>query len=336
MAERTPLKPVYLIFGDDRPKVRLAVARLRRRVVADSGSDLNVATFDAEHDPASAVIEAASTPSFALGTRLILVANGHRWKAKDRQAIVAYARDPMPDTVVAVEGETFGRDDALVKALGGVKQGNERVLSFAVPKRAERAGWVCKQAASHGLAVGPAEARHLIAVSGEDPERLDREIEKLAAYCRGGSATVEAIDAVCSPAIETKVFDLMDAVGHHDRSSAFRCLEEVFAQGEDPQAVFHALVRHIRLLERAIDAGGDEQASPSSLAKDLGIHPYTAKKLLEQRRSYDRAQVGRALGALAAADAAMRGRAVVSLESAGGVSHGGRFSLELALSRMLS
>lgn len=335
MAERSPLKPVYVIFGDDRPKVRLAIARLRGRVVAESGSDLNVATFDAERDPASAVIEAASTPSFALGTRLILVANGHRWKAKDRQAMVAYANDPMPDTVVAVEGETFGKDDALVKALGGVKPGNDRVLSFAVPKRAERAGWVRRQAASHRLAMGPAEARHLIAVSGEDPERLDREIEKLAAYCRGGPATVEAIDAVCSPAIETKVFDLTDAVGRRDRSRAFRCLEEVFAQGEGPQPVFYALLRHIRLLDRALEVH-EEHLSPSDLAKKLGVHPFTAKKLLEQRRFYDRALVGRALRALAGADAAMRGRAVVSLESAGGVDHGGRFSLELALSRMLS
>ena len=336
MAERSPLKPVYVIFGDDRPKVRLAVARLRRRVVAESGSDLNVAAFDAERDPASVVLEAASTPSFALGTRLILVAHGHRWKAKDRQALAQYARDPMPDTVVAIEGDTFGKDDPLVKALGGVKAGNDRVLAFTVPKRAERAGWVRRQAAGHGLAMGPAEARHLIAVAGEDPERLEREIEKLAAYCRGEPASAAAIDSVCTPAIETKVFDLMDAVGHRDRARAFRSLEEVFAVGEDPQAVFYALVRHVRALEKALAAGGDDQVSPSDLAKRLGVHPYTAKKLLEQRRSYDRARVGRALDALAGADAAMRGRAVVSLESSGGVDHGGRFSLELALGRMLS
>lgn len=336
MAERAPLKPVYLIFGDDRPKVRLAAARLRRRVVSDSGSDLNVATFDADQDSSAVVLEAAATPSFVLGTRLILVANGHRWKAKDRQALAQYAKDPMPDTVVAIQGETFGKDDVLVKALGGVRPGNDRVLSFTVPKRAERATWVRKQAAGHGLSMGPAESRHLIGVAGEDPERLEREIEKLAAYCRGEPASVAAIDAVSTPAIETKVFDLMDAVGHRDRAKAFRSLEEVFATGEDPQAVFYHLVRHVRALEKALEAGGDDQVSPSDLAKRLGVHPYTAKKLLEQRRFYDRTRVGRALDALAGADAALRGRAVVSLESSGGVDHGGRFSLELALGRMLA
>lgn len=347
MAETSPLKPAYLIFGSDRVKVRRAVSRLRRRVVAESGSDLNVVVVDVggadaeqraearRREALTETLAALQTPSFVLGTRLVLVTNGHRWKGKERQALLDYLKDPMPDTVLAVEGETFGRDDALVKALGGVKKGNEQVLSYEMPKRYELASWVRATAArDHGLAIGPAEARHLLALSGEQPERLEREIEKLGAYCRGEPVTVAAIDAVCSPAIETKVFDLMDAVGRRDRSGAFRCLEEVFARGEEPQAVFYGLLRHARNLEKALEAGGE--ASPSDLAKKIGVHPFTAKKLLEQRRCYDRVRIGRTLDALAEADAAMRGRASGSLESAGGADHGGRFTLELALSRMLS
>ncbi len=346
MAERSPLRPAYLIFGSDRVKVRRAVARLRRRVVDESGSDLNVTVIDvgsAEAEQRAAArrqealaqtLAALETPSFALGTRLVLVTNGHRWTAKERQPLVQYLREPMPDTVLAVEGETFGRDDALVKALGGVKAGNDRVLKFDLPKQYELAGWVVATGKAHRLVVGTREARHLLAVAGQQPERLEREIEKLAAYCRGEPVTVEAIDAVCSPAIETRVFDLTDAVGHRDRSAAMRCLEEVFALGEDPQRVFYALLRHVRSLQMALEAG--PEVSPSDLAKQIGVHPFTAKKVLEQRRSYDKAKVGRALRALADADAAMRGRAIVSFESSGGVDHGGRFALEFAVSRMLA
>lgn len=324
-----PLKPAYLICGSDRPKVRRAVARLRRRIVDESGNDLNVAVFDAERDAVTAVVEAASTPSFVLGTRLLLVTSAHRYKVRERQALVAYLKEPMPDTVLAVEGETFAKDDALLKAVARVGD----VLRFDLPRRYELAGWVRERAAAHRLEMGTAEARHLLALAGEEPERLEREIEKLAAYCRGGPATTAAIDAVCSPAIETKVFDLMDAVGRRERARAFRCLEEVYAHGEDPQAVFYALVRHVRLLEQALAAG---DASPSDLAKTLRVHPFTAKKLLEQRHSYDRARLGRALAALAGADAALHGRPVATLESSGGVSHGDRFTLELALARLLA
>jgi DNA polymerase-3 subunit delta len=347
MPEPSPLQPAYLIFGSDRVKVRRAVARLRARVVTESGSDLNVTMIDVggadaeqraaarRKDALAETLAALETPSFVLGTRLVLVTNGHRWTVKERQPLVEYLRDPMPDTVLAIEGETFGKDDALVKALGGVKQGNERVLSFDLPKRYQLAGWVQTTAArEHKISLGAAEARHLLALVGERPERIERELEKLAAFCRGGPVTDEAIDAVCSPAIETKVFDLADAVGRRDRPGAFRCLEEVFALGEEPQRVLYSLVRHVRNLESALESGAE--VSPADLARQVGVHPFAARKLLEQRRAYDRATIGRALEALAEADAAMRGRAKVTLESSGGVDHGGRFALELALARMLS
>ena len=117
MAEPTPLLPAYLIVGTDRPKVRRAVVRLRKRVIDEAGSDLNVVLLDAEHDPVEAFLDAAVSPGLTLGTRLLLVLNGHKWKAKARQAVVAYLQDPMPDTCVTVEGETFAASDALYKAV---------------------------------------------------------------------------------------------------------------------------------------------------------------------------------------------------------------------------
>ena len=326
----SPLKPAYIICGSDRPKVRRALARLRRRVIAESGSDLNVALFEAALTPAAAVVEAAATPGLVLGTRLLVVTGAHRYTVKERQALVAYLKEPMPDTVLAVEGETFARDDALLKAVSRVGE----VLRYDLPKGHELARWVRERGAAHRVAIGAAEARHLLALAGEEPERLEREIEKLAAYCRGGTAGVADIDAVCSPAIETRVFDLMDAVGHRQRTAAFRCLEELYAHGEDPRAVFAALVGHVRRLEMVLEVAAE--TSPSEVARKLGVHSFTARKLLEQRSSYDRARIGRALAALADADAALRGRPPITLESSGGVNDGERFTLELALARMLA
>ena len=42
-----PLKPAYLIVGDDLPKMELALKRLKARIVEQSGSDLNIDEFDA-------------------------------------------------------------------------------------------------------------------------------------------------------------------------------------------------------------------------------------------------------------------------------------------------
>jgi DNA polymerase III subunit delta len=330
MSDPTPLQPAYIICGSDRPKVQRAVVQLRRRVEAESGSDLNIAIFDAETTSAQEVVEAASTPGFALGTRLLLVLNGHKWKGvKQRLALVAYLKEPMPDTCLTIAGETFAKDDALTKAVA--KAG--AVLRYDLPKRWELASWVTSRARSYGLRMNSSVAKHLLEVSGEAPERLEREIEKLATYCRGADAGIEDVDAVCSPNLEVRIFDLMDAVGARDRRKAFALLESVYAGGEDANAVLFNLKRHVKLLDEAAQLDHDDAASA---ARQLKVHAFRAKKLLEQRRHYDRPRFAVAYQALAEAEVRMRGKAPASLESSGGVNHGDRLMMELALGRMLS
>jgi DNA polymerase-3 subunit delta len=329
------LDACYLICGSDRPKVRRAVGRLRARVIAEAGSDLNIVVFDAEAQSADAVVEAASTPGFTLGTRLLLVLGADKWKVKDRKALAAYLDDPMPDTCLAVEGQKFGADDVLRKAMH--KHGS--VLLYDLPKKYEMAGWVRERARAHGLQLRTPVAKYLLEVCGEDPkhvERLEREIEKLALYCRGADASEEDVDAVCTPDDDARIFDLMDAVGHRDRTRSFALLEAIFADGDprdDANGVLFSLKRHLALLEAAAQLGQTDQ---SSAAKTLRVHPFTARKLLEQRTHYDRRRFGKAQRALAVAETGLRGRAPATLETATGVNHSDRLVMELALARLLS
>ena len=335
MAEPTPLLPAYLIVGTDRPKVRRAVVRLRQRVIDEAGSDLNVVLIDAEHDPVETFLDAAVSPGLTFGTRLLLVLNGHKWKAKARQAVVAYLQDPMPDTCVTVEGETFAASDALYKAvskLGGV-------LRFDLPKKYEMAKWARERAKAHRLPLSQIVAKHLLDRCGTDPrhaDRLEREIEKLALYCRGQEATEADVDAICTPDDDAVIFDLMDAVGHRDRTHGFELLEALYASGNprnDANGVLYSLKRHIEKLDAASQL---PHADQTTAAKQLGVHPFTAKKLLEQREHFDRRRLCRAYRALAEAEAGLRGRAPATLESIGGVNDGERLVVELALARLLT
>jgi DNA polymerase-3 subunit delta len=335
MADPAPLLPAYLILGTDRPKVRRAVARLRQRVIDEAGSDLNVVMLDAEQDKVEALIDAAASPGLTFGTRLLLVLNGHKWNAKARQQIVAYLQDPMPDTCLALEAETLAASDALVKAvtkLGGV-------LRFDLPKKYAMAGWVTKQAKTHRLHMSAAVAKYLLDRCGNDPghaERLDREIEKLATYCRGGEATEADVDAICTPDDDEVIFTLMDAVGLRQRAQSFALLEALYASGNsknDANGVLYSLKRHIEKIDAAWQL---PHADQTTAAKQLGVPPFVAQKLLQQRECFDRRRLGRAYRALAEAEAGLRGRAPVTLESSGGVNDGDRLVVELALARLLA
>jgi DNA polymerase-3 subunit delta len=339
--EQSPLRPVYIIAGGDRPKVRRAVERLRQRVVRESGSDLNVVGFDAGTTPPEEVVAAAETPSFALGRRLVLVHDAHLWKAEQRKAILAYAADPMPDTTLALIADTWSDKDPIAKTL----RPRETLLLYDVPKKAELDGWIAGRARAHGLRLSVAARRRLGALvgwperrderAGEHMEIIEREIEKLAAFAGDGELGEEDVERVVSPTVEARVFELTDAMGRRDRSRAFALLEQLYAGGEDPNRALYTLLRHVRLLAALHELGGRGRLDRGQVAKELGVHPFTAQKLLEQRRAFGRAQVRRATIALAEAEAGLRGRGPAALESEGGVDRGAQLVLELALARML-
>lgn len=332
VSQKSPLSSAYLILGNDRPKVRRAVTRLRMRVVEEAGSDLNSVVFDAEVHSVADVLEAASMPGFTLGTRLLLVLNAHKWPAKSRQALAGYLHDPMPDTLLAVEGETFTDADPLRKAIAAAGE----VLSWNLPKKYEMAAWVLDRAKAHRLPMSQAAARHFLERCGMDPkhsERLEREIEKLSIYCAGHDVSVDDIDAVCSPDDEARVFSLMDAVGDRQSARAFALLEMVYIAGEDPNKVLYMLLRHIGQLEATRRLGTTD---PAKVAKQVGVPFWTAKNLLEQSAHYDSSRIGGAYMALASAERGMRGRAPATLESESGVNHTDRLVLELALARLLA
>ena len=89
----------------------------------------------------------------------------------------------MPDTCVAMEAETIAASDALHKAVEA-----RRRLEWNLPKKYEMARWVREQAKAPPSADEHGRRRHFLDRCGNDPGRaeiLDREIEKLAVYCRG-------------------------------------------------------------------------------------------------------------------------------------------------------
>ena len=315
MADKQELAPAYLIYGTDAPKVRLAVARFKKRVINESGSDLSLTVLDARTCSGAEVVQLLQTGSFILGRRGVVVTAADEWTVKQRDLVAAYLADPFPDTTVALVGESFSRKEALAKTVARVGS----ILHYDLPKKREYAAWVQEQARGMNLKLGVAEARHLLSVVGEDPLKLENELRKLAAYMGGGEAGeihIDDIDAVVTPGLEAQIWDLTDAVGRRDAAQAFRKLEELLALGGTPRraggassdparSIFAALARHVELLRRACALSNDvgmEQAG-----KDLGVHPFRAKKLLEQRTTFGARSIDRATVVLAEADAALVG-----------------------------
>lgn len=318
MSERQPLEAAYVITGSDAPKVQRTLRRLRERIIEESGSDLNVTVVDAaaaetSRGGAGDLLATIAQPGLVLGRRAVIVLNADKLKAPAKNQIVAALADLPPDTTVAFVASGLAKNDKLLKAVAGVGQ----VIRFDLPSRRDYPQWLGKRAKDLGLHISANEARHLAGLVGDDAWRLDAELAKLAAYVGAGPSRPpvdvadEDIDAICTPSLDVQIWDLTDAVGRRDAPAAFRALEELLAGGDqrrgrgDPlRGILTTLSRHLADLRRVHALG---PCRSERVATELDIHPFRARKLVEQAQAFPVALVDRALVALAHADAAMVG-----------------------------
>jgi DNA polymerase-3 subunit delta len=227
------LKPVYLVTGNDVPKVERTLERLRRRFDAGSVERLVAGKGGAS---GAAVVAACNAGTLLGGERLVLVTyiDGQRgeydrlsggWKAEDIEAVVAYLRDPAPGTVLCLVGAEVKKDAPLAKACAKIGD----VLAWEIGKK-DAIGWIAKSFQERGVKVGGDACKTLLDLVGDDKLVLAREIDKLATWAAGEPLGVEEVQRLATASAEAQPWDLTDALGRRDAGGALEVVESTYAR----------------------------------------------------------------------------------------------------------
>ena len=100
---------------------------------------------------------------------------------------------------------------------------------------------------------------------------------------------------------------LLDAITQRDRRSAMRELTKLFAGDMEPHRVLPQITRHVELVRRTVELAEDGRPSKEALAKQLGVAPFRAQKMLVAVGHWTPADASRAMSCMHEADAAMKG-----------------------------
>jgi DNA polymerase III subunit delta len=307
LAAMAELKPVYLISGSDRPKIRLALERLRNRFEEGAVEVLAAA----EHPAEDAVAACNALGLFGGGHRLVIVEGVEAWKAADAKAIAEYLKSSAPETVLALVASEMKKDSALAKACG--KAGD--VLAYEAPKKRDLPSWVLKQFEQLGTSADRDACRLLVAVVGEDPEQLRSEIEKLATWSGGESVSEADVRLLASLSAETSVFVLTDAWGRRDAGAALASVESLLERSgprELPRLVA-LLANHVARV-RACQTLAAEGMQARDAASRLKVHPFAAEKAFAHAENYGPDELADAVVRLAELDLALKGGSRVAGE----------------------
>jgi DNA polymerase III subunit delta len=292
------LRPIYLLTGGDRPKIRRALERLRSRFGAES-----VETLSAEGISGEEAVAAMNSLGLFAGEsgRLVIVEDVERWKKEDEEAVGRYVVDPVPGAVlVLVAVELKGSSLPALCAKAG------DVLTYDVPRPRDLPGWVRAQFERFDTQADGEAARAMVEIVGEDVNALATEVEKLSTWAAGEPVGRREVEFVAAPAHEATAWAIMDAWGARDLPAALVACQSDLERGADPFAIAMRLTSQVALVRQS-HALSEEGLGVKDIAKRLRKHEFRVRKALGHAENYTRDELDEAVIRLAELDAALKG-----------------------------
>jgi DNA polymerase III subunit delta len=308
-----PDKPVYLITGSDRPKVEVAIARLRSHFDPESIETVSGVEFSGE-----AVVGLCNSGSLFGDARLIVVTaidgakhtDGRRkggWKAADVEALSTYLESPAPATVVACVADDLKSSSALWK----ICEKHGQVLSFEVAK-GKLQGWVAEQFKQRGVRAEPEASAALVQLVGDDLRALKTEVDKIGTWAQDEPVGEREVEALTPSNADVPIWELTEAWSARDSARALEVCEVLFERESKPRRdvaprLAGSLASHLGRL-RALKRLAATGVSSKEAAARLKLNPFYASKLYRQAEGFSGEELDDAMLQLAALDGALKGQ----------------------------
>ena len=313
MGDAPDLKPVYLLTGGDRPKIELALARLRRHFEPEA-----VERVSALETSGSDVVALCNTGNL-FGSRTLVVVEAldgrpnpegrlsGGWKAADVAAVVAYLGAPAPETTLALVAADLKKASPLGKACAKTGQ----VLEYAVAKT-KLVNWVSERFRAGGVHADPEACAALVHLVGDDVKAIASEVDKLVTWAGDETITVLDVERLVAAVADTPPFMITDAMAEHDAGRALLATEDLLERSARPRRdevarLSSTLAGHAAKLRtaRRLSSAGVRSADALS---ELGTRSaYYADKLYQQSERFSDDELQRAIEALADLDLALKG-----------------------------
>jgi len=269
----------YLLYGAEQFLVSFYAKAIEKAAFPDGVDPLCRDTFDGK-TPAYDIIMAAETVPFLAERRFVLVRDSGLFDTgqKENSAVIAEFLEKIPDTTIIVFAESkIDRRSKPFKEITKVGA----VIDCAPPTPNELSTWVTRLAKEKGKKIAPPIAHQLVRTVGTNMWTLSTEMEKLAAYVGSGEEiTAGDIETICTPTLESKIFDLTKAMFSGKVSVALSKYHDMLLLKESPIGILTMIIRQFRIILQ------------SKCAKDKGM---TIGQIAAEFKLYDFA-VSEALG----------------------------------------
>ena len=277
---------LILLYGQESFFVEKGMLAVRDAVVTPENRDFNLTQFYGKDFVPNDVVEQARTfPVFA-ERRLVMIKNIHESRAEQLEVLLDYVEDPVPETVLMLTAEKI---DARRKIFQLFKK-NGVSIEFKKIYENQLPSFVRDLAKSSNLSLTAGALKLFCKRVGTNLAEVQGEMEKLVGYLGERDLADEAdVAAIVSDTRIESIFDLTDAMGRGDRSTALTLLDRLLAEGQAPLMILAMMTRHFRQMWK-ISELVSQKVPQSELPRRVGASPYFLKGLMQQATRFDHRQ----------------------------------------------
>lgn len=276
-------KPIYLLHGDESYYIDILDKVIVEHALEEDQRDFNQMIFYGKDADFNAVIEEAKSFPMMAERRLVVVREAQDLKM-DWDRLALYAEKPNPTTVLVLEYK-YNTVDKRKKAFKLIEK-NGLVFQSDAIKEYNLVQWINNYLKQKNYGI-TAKASQLLADSiGNNLSRITNELDKLELLLTPGTQINEIhIEENIGISKEYNVFELVNAISTRDTLKAYRIVD-YFAHnpksGPLVVVISNVFTHFIRLMKIHFNKG----KSPDQLAKDLRLHPFAVKQLIQSSNTY--------------------------------------------------
>jgi DNA polymerase-3 subunit delta len=257
----------------------------------------------------------ALAPSLFSERRALILRDLQDLPEDNRDEITRYLASPDETMTVVFVHKGGVKGKALLDAIKKVKP--EIVACEPLKKEAEKEGFVKELFLDIGRKATSGAISALVGALGSDMRELQAAVSQIAADAPAGVIDEVMIDKFHQGRVETTGFDVADATLDGNLSAALIALRSALETGTDPVMITSAIASSLRSLAKV--SGANRGTKSFELAGQLGMAPWQIDKARRQLHRWSPGAMADAVGAIAQADAEVKGAAsdpIYALEKA--------------------
>jgi len=276
-------KNIFLFHGSENYLIKQKECELTERLIPPGTEQMNLSVFEEKGFAIENLFYATESLPFFNDHRLVITKNADFFGTRklDGDAIAAYLQDiPQTTTLLIIESEIDKRA-RLFKKISEFGLAQE----FVPLQEKDLLQWVVGLFKQKGTVISPGVATQLLRTASYSMEAVCSEAEKLISYCRGNPITADAVNAICTKSVESRIFELTGAIGSKRADEALQLYHNMISLKESPLMILAMIARQFRLI---LQCGvlARQRKSNDEIAAALKIRPFAVREYTAQSRNF--------------------------------------------------